>query len=196
MYNSDPGFTIESNWNKDPGFIVKSNWDKDPGFSPPVSGRDFLREYLSGGEEYSQSGTNIPSFGISRSYEGGGGTGMEPYFNEQIAATPMGSTGGSRGEFDPAYLEKLKQKGEPPLDPDFFEKIRQQLGKAGVKEAEAPRYIRVPPDIDSPAADRWIKNIRSAPGYAPPATMPSGDMLLQKAREMRGLAPGYGVFGV
>lgn len=164
------------------------NFSKDPS--------TFLREYLSGGEEYSQSGTDIPSFGVSRSYEGGGGTDIPPFFSEQISAEPVGSTGGSRGVFDPSYLEKLKQKGEPPLDPDFFDKIRQQLGGGGVKKAEAPRFIRVPPDIDSPAADRWIQNIRSQPGYAPPSNMPSGNEILQKTRKMQGLAPGYGVFGV
>ena len=73
MYNTDPGFYIEDKWNKDPGFMVESNWDKDPGFfMPKKEGKDFLREYLSGGEEYSQAGTDIPSFGVSRSYEGGG----------------------------------------------------------------------------------------------------------------------------
>jgi hypothetical protein len=65
----------------------------------------FLREYMSGGEEYSQSGTDIPTFNLSRTY--GGGTGMAPYFNEQIS--------------------------------------------------EAPRYIRIPPDLDSPAVDRWMQ---------------------------------------
>jgi hypothetical protein len=108
MYSSDS----ENNWNKDPGFGVGGTWDKDPGFSPPVSGRDFLREYLSGGEEYSQFGTDIPSFGISRSYEGGGGTGMEPYFSEQIATTP--SFGGNPRQQVPAdWVEKMSKPGSP-----------------------------------------------------------------------------------
>jgi hypothetical protein len=85
----------------------ENNWDKNSGFFPPLSGKDFLNAFLKGREEYSQSGTDIPSFGVSRIYEGGGGTGMEPYFNEQVS--------------------------------------------------EAPRYIRIPPDLDSPAVDRWMQ---------------------------------------
>ena len=50
----------------------------------------FLRQYVKGSEDYRQSGT-----------------GMEPYFNEQVS--------------------------------------------------EAPRYIRIPPDLDSPAVDRWMQ---------------------------------------
>jgi hypothetical protein len=84
MYNSDPGF-----------------------FIPEKQGKDFLNAFLKGREEYSQSGTDIPSFGVSHIYEGGAGTGMEPYFNEQVS--------------------------------------------------EAPRYIRIPPDLDSPAVDRWMQ---------------------------------------
>lgn len=42
--------------------------------------------------------------------------------------------------------------------------------------AEAPRYIHVPPDIDSPAFERWMQ---SRPGYGAPGTAPQ-DFLRNK----------------
>ena len=42
------------------------------------------RSNFSGKEAFSQSGTGIPTSGYERSYEGGDGTGLEPYFREQV----------------------------------------------------------------------------------------------------------------
>jgi hypothetical protein len=139
MYNSDPGFYVENNWNKDPKFIVENNWDKDPGFfMPEKQGKDFLREYLSGREDYSQSGTDVPSFGISRNYEGGGGTGMEPYFNEQIAATPSFSIPQGQGALGRRSGEQLKRIQESGIQ---NEQLQQELERRGMM----PRGIQLPP---------------------------------------------------
>ena len=147
MYNTDPGFYIEDKWNKDPGFMVESNWDKDPGFfMPKKEGKDFLREYLSGGEEYSQAGTDIPSFGVSRSYEGGGGTEMAPYFNEKIS-----------GNMTPAdrqilndHVKSLKQSNDNPnAVRREIERMNQMYGKYGMSwqalgEKQSPEVATTP----------------------------------------------------
>ena len=95
----------------------------------------FLREYLSGGEEYSQSGTDIPSFGVSRSYEGGGGTGLEPYFNEEIAATPS---------FDvnaPYIPGKQDYTGVPNATPEMLRRL-QQRRKVNPGGQELPGFLK------------------------------------------------------
>lgn len=143
MYNTDPGFYIEDKWNKDPGFMVESNWDKDPGFfMPKKEGKDFLREYLSGGEEYSQAGTDIPSFGVSRSYEGGGGTGMKPYFGEQVSATP--AFGGDPRQQIPAdWAEKMMKPGSPMptgLREQIFGKPTQETPEGTLPQARGTLF--------------------------------------------------------
>jgi hypothetical protein len=143
MYNTDPGFYIEDKWNKDPGFMVESNWDKDPGFfMPKKEGKDFLREYLSGGEEYSQAGTDIPSFGVSRSYEGGGGTGMKPYFSEQVSATP--AFGGDPRQQIPAdWAERMMKPGSPMptgLREQIFGKPTQETPEGTLPQARGTLF--------------------------------------------------------
>lgn len=98
----------------------------------------FLREYLRGGEEYSQAGTDIPSFGISRSYEGGGGTGMEPYFNEEIAATPSFSIPQGQGALGKRSGEQLKRIQESGIQ---NEQLQQELERRGIM----PRGVQLPP---------------------------------------------------
>jgi hypothetical protein len=98
----------------------------DNDFPTVMSGNDFLTSYLKkygGGEQYSQTGTDIPTFSVGRDFAGGEGTGIPPYFNEEVTASP-----GFGGQY-------------------------QNLGEI----AEAPQYIRIPPDLDSPAADRWLQ---------------------------------------
>jgi hypothetical protein len=63
----------------------------DNDFPTVMSGNDFLTSYLKkygGGEQYSQTGTNIPTFSVGRDFEGGEGTGIPPYFNEELRASP------------------------------------------------------------------------------------------------------------
>jgi hypothetical protein len=98
----------------------------------------FLREYMSGGEEYSQSGTDIPSFGISSRYEGGGGTGMNPYFNEQIAATPSFSIPQGQGALGRRSGEQLQRIQESGIQ---NEQLQQELERRGMM----PRGIQLPP---------------------------------------------------
>ena len=147
MYNADPGFYVENNWNKDPKFIVENNWNKDPGFFiPEKQGKDFLREYLSGREDYYQSGTNIPDFST-----GSGG------------AFAAGSDFPGQG-FGYQY-------------------------QSPTEIAEAPRYIRIPPDLSSPAADKWLQE---HPGTGNYQTAPQ-DFLRNKPR-MQQKYRGVGAF--
>ena len=98
----------------------ENNWDKNSGFFPPLSGKDFLNAFLKGREEYSQSGTDIPSFGVSRIYEGGGGTGIDPYFNEQIAASPSFNVN------MPYVPGKQDYTGIPNAPPEMLRRLQQR----------------------------------------------------------------------
>jgi hypothetical protein len=132
----------------------------DNDFPTVMGGKDFLTSYLEkygGGEQYSQTGTDIPTFSVGRDFEGGEGTGIPPYFMEEISSTP--AWGGVPQQAVPKeQIEKLQQPVKSPGEP-FFDQFRQQYGlpSRGVEQAEAPRFIRIPPDIDSPAADRWLR---------------------------------------
>jgi len=96
----------------------------------------FLREYMSGGEEYSQSGTDIPSFGIGRRYEGGGGTGMNPYFNGQIAATPS---------FDmnkPYIPGQQDYTGIPNATPEMLRRLQQRKTRNPGGQEDLPGFLK------------------------------------------------------
>jgi len=116
----------------------ENNWNKNSGFFPPLSGKDFLNAFLKGREEYSQSGTDIPSFGVSRIYEGGGGTGIDPYFNEQIATTPSFSIPQGQGALGKRSGEQLKRIQESGIQ---NEQLQQELQRRGIM----PRGIQLPP---------------------------------------------------
>lgn len=50
------------------------------------------------------------------------------------------------------------------------------------------KSFNLTPDIDSPAVDRWIQEIRSAPGYKPPTFLSPQEMrrrVLELDRQMR-----------
>lgn len=107
------------------------NFTKDPS--------TFLREYMSGGEEYSQSGTDIPPYEFSRTYEGGSGTGMNPYFNEQIASVPVGQ--------DPNF------RNGPLSQEDFSEMVNYGLDL----KKYGPSFKAAPPA--SPQLPRFLKPV-------------------------------------
>lgn len=50
-------------------------------------GLQFLQEFTKK-NSYSQTGTDIPTFSVGQSAEGGFGTGVKPYYSEQISASP------------------------------------------------------------------------------------------------------------
>jgi hypothetical protein len=72
--------------------------------------------------------------------------------------------GGSPGQEIPReVIEKMGQPGtEPPAG--FFEELRRNLGSTGVKEARSPSFELFPPDIDSPEADKALKDFRERYG--------------------------------
>jgi hypothetical protein len=134
------------------------------------------------------------------------------YYGE-ISSQPKGSTGGSTGEFDPAYLDKMKQTGSP-MPPGLRQMIfgqptegPQTPGQSGAQQAygftfptpfggdmgdvaEAPRYIRTYPDLDSPAADRWLE---TQPRFTDPKSVLPGVMhnlpIMQRKYGFGGAAP-------
>jgi len=55
---------------------------------PVISpGSQFLQQFLEK-KSYGQTGTNIPTYTLSKQAEGGSGTGVKPYYAEEISASP------------------------------------------------------------------------------------------------------------
>jgi hypothetical protein len=131
----------------------------DNDFPTVLGGNGFLnsyyREKFGGDEQYSQTGTDIPTFSVGRDFSGGEGTGIPPYYTEEVSSTPIWG-GSSQQEFPKDVIEKLQQPVKTP-GKEFFDKFREQYGQPprGLEQAEAPPYIRIPPDLDSPTADKW-----------------------------------------
>jgi hypothetical protein len=112
-------------------------YNGDPGFSS--SGKDFLSAFLKGSEDYRQSGTDIPSFGIRRSYVGGVVPGEEPFLNEQIASVPVGQ--------DPNF------RNGPLSQEDFSEMVNYGLDL----KKYGPSFKAAPPA--SPQLPRFLKPV-------------------------------------
>jgi hypothetical protein len=105
----------------------------DNDFPMVMSGNDFLTSYIKkygGGEQYSQTGTDIPTFSVGRDFAGGEGTGIPPYFNEEVTASP-----GFGGQY--RNLGEIAGSPSFDLDPDFdspiidrdLERYREQHGR-------------------------------------------------------------------
>ena len=109
-------------------------YNGDPGFSS--SGKDFLSAFLKGSEDYRQSGTDIPSFGIRRSYVGGLVPGEEPHFNEQIAATPS---------FDvnkPYIPGQQDYTGIPNATPEMLRRLQQRKTRNPGGQEDLPGFLK------------------------------------------------------
>ena len=132
----------------------------DNDFPTVMTGNDLVTSYIKkygGGAQYAQTGTDIPTFSVGRDFEGGEGTGIPPYYTEEVSSTPIWG-GASQQEVPRDVIEKLQQPVKIP-NKEFFDKFREQWGlpPRGLEQAEAPRYIRIAPDLDSPAVDKWLQ---------------------------------------
>ena len=99
-------------------------------------GMGFLQSYLRGRQNYSQAGTDIPSFDFNRDYEGGFGTGVPPYYQESISASPS---------FDLGYpkIPGRNVEGIPNAnDPIMREKLRQRLLRNPEGGQELPGFLK------------------------------------------------------
>lgn len=100
------------------------------------SGLNFLQNFISGSQNYSQAGTDIPSFGLNRDYEGGYGTDFDPYYRESISATPS---------FDLGYpkIPGRNLEGVPNAnDPIMREKLRQRLLRNPKGGEDLPGFVK------------------------------------------------------
>lgn len=143
----------------------------------------FLRRFAAD-KFYGQTGTDIPSFGIGSSAEGGSGTGIEPYYQEKVVATEPAWGGSPQREIPKEELEKMRQPGSPP-PAGFFEDLRKTLGTPGVKQASTPSFD-LAPDIDSPEIDAAIANYRQRYGapYVSPNVRGDARAAGRRIREM------------
>ena len=120
----------------------------DNDFPMVMGGNDFLTSYIKkygGGEQYSQTGTDIPTFSVGRDFEGGEGTGIPPYYTEEVSSTPIWG-GASQQEVPRDVIEKLQQPVKIP-GKEFFDKFREQWGlpPRGLEQAAAPSF-----DVNKP----------------------------------------------
>lgn len=111
--------------------------------------------FLQGWKERLQSGsidnTQLPTTGEYAQYQqtmqDGQFSPLEVDYG-QFASTPKGSTGGSTGEFDPAYLEKMKQPGTQM--PDWMRRNPptpggpQTPGETGAQQAFGEMQFPIP----------------------------------------------------
>jgi hypothetical protein len=121
----------------------------DNDFPTVLGGNGFLnsyyREKFGGGEQYAQSGTNIPTFSVSKDFEGGESTDIPPYYMEEVSSTPIWG-GSAQQEVPRDVIEKLQQPVKTP-GKEFFDKFREQWGLPphGLEQAAAPSF-----DVNKP----------------------------------------------
>jgi hypothetical protein len=105
----------------------------DNDFPMVMSGNDFLTSYIKkygGGEQYSQTGTDIPTFSVGRDFAGGEGTGIPPYFNEEVTASPgFGSQYQNLGEIAGSPSFDLDPDVDSPIIDRDLERHREQYGR-------------------------------------------------------------------
>ena len=120
-----------------------------------MSGNDFLTSYLKkygGGEQYSQTGTDIPTFSVGRDFAGGEGTGIPPYFNEEVTASPgfggqyqnLGEIAGTPS-FDvnkPYIPGQQDYTGIPNATPEMLRRLQQRKTRNPGGQEDLPGFLK------------------------------------------------------
>jgi hypothetical protein len=127
----------------------------DNDFPMVMSGNDFLTSYIKkygGGEQYSQTGTDIPTFSVGRDFAGGEGTGIPPYFNEEVTASPgFGSQYQNLGEiagtpsFDinkPYIPGQQDYTGIPNATPEMLRRLQQRKTRNPGGQEDLPGFLK------------------------------------------------------
>jgi hypothetical protein len=127
----------------------------DNDFPTVMSGNDFLTSYLKkygGGEQYSQTGTDIPTFSVGRDFAGGEGTGIPPYFNEEVTASPgfggqyqnLGEIAGTPS-FDvnkPYIPGQQDYTGIPNATPEMLRRLQQRKTRNPGGQEDLPGFLK------------------------------------------------------
>jgi hypothetical protein len=127
----------------------------DNDFPAVMSGNDFLTSYLKkygGGEQYSQTGTDIPTFSVGRDFAGGEGTGIPPYFNEEVTASPgfggqyqnLGEIAGTPS-FDvnkPYIPGQQDYTGIPNATPEMLRRLQQRKTRNPGGQEDLPGFLK------------------------------------------------------
>ena len=77
---------------------------------------------------YGQTGTDIPTFTVGSSAEGGAGTGFEPYYQEEIAASPsfdLGDPDIDSRQVDEWIRQNRALYGSPSVSPNVLRDARE-----------------------------------------------------------------------
>ena len=127
----------------------------DNDFPMVMSGNDFLTRYIKkygGGEQYSQTGTDIPTFSVGRDFAGGEGTGIPPYFNEEVTASPgfggqyqnLGEIAGTPS-FDvnkPYIPGQQDYTGIPNATPEMLRRLQQRKTRNPGGQEDLPGFLK------------------------------------------------------
>ena len=127
----------------------------DNDFPMVMSGNDFLTSYIKkygGGEQYSQTGTDIPTFSVGRDFAGGEGTGIPPYFNEEVTASPgfggqyqnLGEIAGTPS-FDvnkPYIPGQQDYTGIPNATPEMLRRLQQRKTRNPGGQEDLPGFLK------------------------------------------------------
>ena len=127
----------------------------DNDFPTVMSGNDFLTSYLKkygGGEQYSQTGTDIPTFSVGRDFAGGEGTGIPPYFNEEVTASPgfggqyqnLGEIAGTPS-FDvnkPYIPGQQDYTGIPNATPEMLRRLQERKTRKTGGQEDLPGFLK------------------------------------------------------
>jgi hypothetical protein len=127
----------------------------DNDFPTVMSGNDFLTSYIKkygGGEQYSQTGTDIPTFSVGRDFAGGEGTGIPPYFNEEFNASPdfggqyqnLGEIAGTPSfDLNKPYIPGQQDyTGIPNATPEMLRRLQQRKTRKTGGQEDLPGFLK------------------------------------------------------
>jgi hypothetical protein len=127
----------------------------DNDFPTVMSGNDFLTSYLKkfgGGEQYAQTGTDIPTFSVGRDFVGGEGTGISPYFNEEFNASPgfggqyqnLGEIAGAPSfDINKPYIPGQQDyTGVPNATPEMLRRLQQRKTRNPGGQEDLPGFLK------------------------------------------------------
>jgi hypothetical protein len=127
----------------------------DNDFPTVMSGNDFLTSYIKkygGGAQYSQTGTDIPTFSVGQGFTGGEGTGIPPYYNEEVTVSPgfggqyqnLGEIAGTPS-FDmskPYIPGQQDYTGIPNATPEMLGRLRDRRLRNPRGQEDLPGFLK------------------------------------------------------
>jgi hypothetical protein len=120
MYNSDTGF-----------------------FIPEKQGKDFLREYISGREDYSQSGTDIPNFSTGSGGAFAAGSDFPGQGFGYQYQSPTTIAGSPSFDMNKPYIPGQQDyTGIPNATPEMLRRLQQRKTRNPGGQEDLPGFLK------------------------------------------------------